>query len=485
MSTFVIHGCTVGCASIPLLVLLLVLGCGGASGTKTGPVGTTGAAGGSGTAGTGATVACAFTVSSELSAKIPTVGIVTWSTTLDGVQSARIDFGLAPSYGMTAPVDLSQASNPTLPTPPTLPTLPTLRTLLLGMKTSRLYHFRIAAVSAAGECRSDDYTIMTGPVANGLQKPAVTTSNGAALAGGFLVTGQHATTAGMSSAPAYILDADGDYVWWIAVTNDVSSARMSYDGTHMWINSVNVPSGTARVHRVTMDGLTDEDLSGQFTGQSHQLTVLPDETIAFYAYGANGCDDIKERAPNGTVRTIVNAQVALRTTGDCHVNNIQYSPPDDTLVFSDLNHNQVAKVKRSDGSTVWILNGTTATLTGASSTWVGGQHGLHVVDLTHILVFNNNINGTGGANALEFLLDPVARTAARIWSYAASPAITIQVMGDLQRLPNGNTVIAYSTKGALHEVSPAGAVLQTWLWPGGATFGYIEKRASLYGPPPR
>jgi hypothetical protein len=248
---------------------------------------------------------------------------------------------------------------------------------------------------------------------------------------------------------------------------------------------VNVPSGTARVHRVTMDGLTDEDLSNQFAGQSHQLTVLPDETIAFYAYGANGCDDIKERAPNGSVRTIVNAQVALRTTGDCHVNNIQYSPADDTLVFSDLNHNQVAKVNRSDGSTVWILNGTTATLTGASSTWVGGEHGLHLVDLTHILVFNNNVNGTGGANALEFLLDPAARTATRVWSYTATPAITIQVMGDVQRLPNGNTVIGYSTKGVLHEVSPAGAVLQTWLWPGGTTFGYIEKRASLYGPPPR
>ncbi len=476
MSTFVVHGCTVGCASIALLLVLLVLGCGGASGTKTGPVGTTGAAGdnnaagSAGTTGTGGSVACAFTVSSELSAKIPTVGIVTWSTTLDGVQSARIDFGLATSYGMTAPVDLQQASH---------------RTLLLGMKTSRLYHFRVTAVFAAGECRSDDYAIMTGPVANGLQKPTVTTSNGAALAGGFLVTGQHAINAGMSSAQAYILDADGDYVWWIGVTNDVSGARMSYDGTHMWINSVNVPRGTARVHRVTMDGLTDEDLSSQFTGQSHQLTVLPDETIAFYAYGANGCDDIKERAPDGTVRTIANAQVALRTTGDCHVNNIQYSRSDDALVFSDLNHNQVAKVKRSDGSTIWILNGTTATLAGASSTWVGGEHGLHLVDLTHILVFNNNINGTSGANALEFLLDPAAGTATRIWSYTASPVITIQVMGDLQRLPNGNTVIGYSTKGVLHEVSPGGAVLQTWLWPGGATFGYIEKRASLYGPPPR
>ena len=498
MSTFVVQVCT-GRASIRLLfVLLLLLGCGATSGTTTGPVGSTGSAGVTGAAGTGGaggspggggstgsagttgaggSVACTFTVASELSSKIPTVGVVTWSTTLAGVQSARIDFGLATSYGMTAPVDLSQADDPTSPTSLTL------RTLLLGMKTSRLYHFRITATAAAGECRSDDYTIMTGPIANGLQKPTVTTSNASALAGGFLVTGQHATNAGMSSAQAYILDADGDYVWWMAVTNDVSGARMSHDGTHMWINSVNVPSGTARVHRVGMDGLTDEDLSSQFTGQSHQLTVLPDETIAFYAYGSNGCDDIKERAPNGTVRTIVNAQVALRTTGDCHLNNIQYSQPDDTLVFSDLNHNQVAKVKRSDGSTVWILNGTTATLTGA--TWIGGEHGLHLVDLTHILLFNNNINGTGGSNALEFLLDPTARTVARIWSYTASPAINVQIMGDVQRLPNGNTVIGYSTKGALHEVSSSGTVLQTWLWPGGATFGYIEKRATLYGPPPK
>jgi len=258
---------------------------------------------------------------------------------------------------------------------------------------------------------------------------------------------------------------------------------MSYDGTHMWINSVNVPSGTARVHRVTMDGLTDEDLSSQFAGQSHQLTVLPDETIAFYAYGTNGCDDIKERAPGGAVRTIVNAQAALKTTGNCHLNNIQYAQPDDTLVFSDLDHNQVAKVKRSDGSTVWILNGDTATLTGA--TWTGGEHGLHLIDLTHILIFNNNSSGMRGANAIELLLDPAAKTAKEIWRYTANPAVIIQIMGDLQRMPNGNTVIGYSTKGVLHEVGGDGTLLQTWMWPGGATFGYIEKRATLYGPPPK
>src|SRR4051812_6684018 len=164
MRTFVVHGCKVGCASIRLLFVLLVLGCGGASGTTTGPVATTGTAGAAGTGGAGGStgsagttgaagsVACTFTVSSAPSPRIPTVGIVTWSTTLAGVQSARIDFGLETSYGMTAPVDLAQ---------------PSYRTLLLGMKSSRTYHYRITATNGSGSCQSPDYTIMTGPLANG------------------------------------------------------------------------------------------------------------------------------------------------------------------------------------------------------------------------------------------------------------------------------------------------------------------------------
>ena len=112
----------------------------------------------------------------------------------------------------------------------------------------------------------------------------------------------------------------------------------------MWINSANVPSGSAHVRRVAMDGSTNEDLSAQFTGANHQLTVLPDETVAFYGYGSNGCDDIKERSPSGTTKTIVNSRTAHGGTGACHINNIQYSPDDQTLVFSDLDNNVLTKV---------------------------------------------------------------------------------------------------------------------------------------------
>lgn len=461
-----------------------------AGGTSTGgaqgAAGTTGA-GGSGTGGSGAggtdggaAQTCTFTQSSSTSTKIATVGIVTWSTTLAGVQSARIDFGLSTSYGMSAPVDVAQ---------------PSYRTLLLGMKSSHMYHYRITATNGSGDCQSPDYTIMTGPLANGLVKPTVTTNNAAALAGGFLITGQYVQNAN-GTAPGYILDSDGDIVWWYNIEDYVTGVVMDYAGTHMWINNHPPNLADAKVHRVSMDGMTDEDLSSQMTELSHQLTVLPDETVVFYAAdsGSQGCSDIKERAPSGTVRTIVNSQTALGTTGECHVNDIQYSKQDDTLVFSDHIHCAVAKIKRSDGSVVWILNGQTKTFTGDS--WLGSEHGIQILGLDDFLIFNNNSRsvagttiaasmGTGdGSGALEIKLDLTAKTVTKIWSYKATgTTYQTDVMGDLQRMANGNLVIAFGGKGIIQEIKPDGTVLQEMRTT--TNFGYIQKRATLYGPPPR
>ena len=453
----------------------------GTTGTAgaTGTAGTTGTAGVTGAAGTGSSVACTITATSSVSPMIATVGIVTWSTTLSGVQSAKIDFGLTTSYGMTAPVDLTQ---------------PSYRTLLLGMKASRMYHYRITATNGSGQCQSDDLTIMTGPLANGLVKPMVTTNNAAALAGGFLITGQYVRNAN-GRGPAYILDNDGDYVWWYNIEDYVTGVMMNYAGTHMWINTHPPDLADAKIHRVTMDGLTDEDLSATMYKLSHQIAVLPDETIAFYASdgGPEGCDDIKERAPNGTIRTIVNSQRALGTTGFCHVNDIQYSQVDDTLVFSDHTHCAVAKVRRSDGTTVWVLNGATKTFTG--DFWPGSQHGIHVLGIDNFLIFNNNTRmvnnstvtpgGTGtGSRAIEIKLDLNAKTVTQIWSYMGmGNAYQTDVMGDLQRLHNGNLVIAFGGKGIIQEITATGTVLQELRTQ--TNFGYIQKRMSLYGPPPR
>jgi Arylsulfotransferase (ASST) len=461
------------------------VGGGAGSGGKGGSAAGGGGAGGGG--GTGGASTC-ITQSVKISPNIATVGIVTWSTTVSGLSSAHIDFGLDTSYGMTAPVDKPSASSNT--------------TLLLGMKQKRTYHYRITATGSSGDCSSDDHTIATGALPSGLPTITVTnTGDKSKQYGGFLVTGQYMSATGTSGSPAYILDADGDMVWAYNIgQSQVTCAKMSYDGTHMWINTANVGIGNkAYVHRVTMDGITDEDKSSTFAGMNHQLTVLPDETVAFYAYNdSTNCEDIKEYSPDGKVKTIVNSGTAMGGASACHLNNIQYAKDDDSLgnlVFSDLDNQVVVKVRRKDGSTVWVLNGgNKATLSGL--TWNGSQHGIHILGVDRLLVFNNNLRnipgsttsagGTGdGSVVLDIKLDLTNKTASKLWFYKASPGIQNDVMGDLQRLPNGNTVVAYSTKGVVQEVDAQGNLLSDWSFPLGAQFGYIEKRASLYGPPPR
>jgi Arylsulfotransferase (ASST) len=471
-------------------------GNGGSGGdTASGGNGSGGSTAAGGNTGTdaGPSVSCTFDVTANPSSKISTVGIVTWSTTLPSPTAAHIDFGIDASYGMTAPVDLTAGSY---------------RTLLLGMKPSATYHYRITATNAGGTCPSDDYTIATGPPPNGFSAPTVTTKNPSALYGGFLVTGQYsqAMIGGSSGAPAFIVDRDGTLVWWYTVSgSDATGAAMSYDGQYMWINNANVPNTTSRVHRVTMDGLEDTDFSSTFSGLSHQLTPLPDGSVAFYTYGSNGCDDIKIFPANGTPSTnavtIANAQAAHGGTGKCHVNNIQYSPSDDTLVFSDLDNNCLTKITKT-GSTVWVLNGGVpngpqSSFSNGALVWKGGEHGFTVLGSDDFVIFNNNSKvpagsmtgwmgaaGDGsGSMAIEVKLDLTAKTATQTWMYKTNPAIANDVLGDAQRLPNGNTVVDFATKATIQEVDKNGNLLQQITT--AKNFGYIEKRATLYGPPPR
>ena len=466
----------------------------GTGGNGTGGNGTGGKAGGSGTGtggtatggstGTGGTTtSCTITPTATKSTKIGTVGIVTFTTSATSPTEAHIDFGLDTNYGMTAPVTLSSTTSN--------------RTLLLGMKASKTYHYRISLTSSSGTCVGGDNTFATGALPNGSALPMLTitpTTKPAGLWGGFLVIGSYQGATNQS----FILDADGDFVWWYADGADGCGTRMSYDGQYMWINNGNVPatSGSTHVHRVTMDGMTDTDLSTPFANMSHQVTPLPDGSVAFYASGSNGCDDIKIFPANGTASstptTVVNARTAHGGTGACHVNNIEYSQADDTLVFSDLDNDCLTKVSKTTGATVWVLNGNTGGITSTftGDLWSGGEHGFHLLSLTDVLLFNNNDQGSS-SQALELTLDTSAKKSTKKWSYTPSTATKVMVLGDVQRMTtagpsgagNGNTIVDFGTGNKVHEVDASGTMLQEIKsqYP----FGFMEKRATLYGPPTR
>jgi len=262
------------------LSVVLLLGFGGCGAKAAGGRGVDGGTGGGavgGAAGTGGGAgaqAAAFTVQVQLASDVNpnapgTIGIVTWSVTVAPLASAHIEFGLDGSYGMTAPVDLSAAGY---------------RTLLLGMKPSRTYHFRIVASDGTATFTSGDYTVATGHPTSLVDVATFNVIDAAARQRGFVIA-SHRT----NSTVAFILDADGDVVWWFGGgPNGIARARMSDDGKNMWI-AIAGNTGAPLV-RVRMDGL--ETQSYPNVTAAHDITPVGGATMAYLDYGEGDCQSI-------------------------------------------------------------------------------------------------------------------------------------------------------------------------------------------------
>ncbi len=423
-----------------------------------------GGAGGStqATATTGGEGECVFSIDDELSPAVATVGIVSFSATNISIDKAEIEFTRAsggPTY--VAPVDLDE---------------PDYRTLLLGMKDESDYEYRI--ILNDGECTSPTRTITTGPLANSL--PTITKNRplAAAAAPGFMITSSGIGNIGDSGSLAYILDYEGDIVWWAKAPASCSRAKMDWEGKHMVMMMLNVRYSTnaGAVRRTSMDGLVVEERLSGLNGGHHDFTVTPGGNIVAIVH-QNNCSGIVERTPAGDITTIVSdVHEIYEPMGECHPNSIHYHPDDDSFTISDRNPDLFVKISR-EGEVLWQLGGGNPIASlHYQGTWAV-NHGHHVLPNGNFLFFNNGA-ARSESPVLEFeLTEPEATL---VWSYSSE--YSSPTLGDVQRLPNGNTLITYSNAGVIQEVDRDQRLVQQF---GTTSLGYVEHRPTLYGPPPR
>jgi hypothetical protein len=434
------------------LIVVAALGC---SQTPNGAVAT-----GVGGTGGGTGMACTITATSTFSDALANVAVVTWSTSLANLTSAEIDFGLASGGAtMVAPVDLTQASY---------------RTLLLGMKGNTSYTYRIVASNAEGSCTSDNYAITTGPVSN---SPAITATimDASAHDRGFIVT-----STGISGNTAFIIDPDGNVVWTASGPKLPSRVHMSWDGTHMYMMSLNVTNtGAGDVQSVAMDGTGTTSFAG-LEASHHDLTAIPGgfTTLIWNTTTKDApCSLIEYAEGTGAINTVVADLGTLYNSYSFHPNSIHYYPADDTYTVGDRNPSLFVKITRA-GELIWQFGGSnpkdpTKFFTNVPA-W-SFNHGHQLLADGTFLFFNNALN-----EAWAYKLDTTTMTATQILGYTATGAVS-SILGDVQRLPNGNYLVTFSTSGVIQEITPSGTLVAQFT---SQAFGYAEFRESLYGPPP-
>ncbi|HEY6930809.1 MAG TPA: arylsulfotransferase family protein [Thermoanaerobaculia bacterium] len=103
--------------------------------------------------------------------------------------------------------------------------------------------------------------------------------------------------------------------------------------------------------------------------------------------------------------------------------------------------NTVAVVDAESGQVVWALNGQ----------WYG-QHSARLSAKAHLLLFDNLGSMRRASRVLE--IDPL--TQELLWSYGAreGQSLISEIIGFVERLPRGNTLIAETNYGRVIEVTP-------------------------------
>ncbi len=413
---------------------------------------------------------CTFDISGSLSSVIPTVGVVDWSTDLAGLTEARIEFL----------VDEPQAGEVNIGSGgPISPMEP--QALLLGLKPSRSYTYRIVVGAGETECSSADQKLVTAadpeaPVFGGaLGRPEE-------LANGFVLACLY------GGDDAVILDADNDVVWHFPAFGRCARAHMDWDGRYMWMMAANTTFGSSdlgSMKRVRMDGSGEEPIAGLEWGH-HDFAVLPDGATAHLLGDERKTADrasyLVERSRDGEFTTLarLDADTYFGIATEYHANAVRYHAHDDSLTVSDLWVPGIVKFNRQ-GQVQWQV-GTHcegALASQCATAPLSGNHGHQLLDNGNLLYFTSTSVGSG-VHEYRLSLESGVFTATLEWSRAGD-ALSV-ILGDVQRLPNGNTLLTYSSSGEIHELNPAHEILRK-VSIRSNQFGYSSFRETLYGAP--
>ena len=144
-----------------------------------------------------------------------------------------------------------------------------------------------------------------------------------------------------------------------------------------------------------------------------------------------------------------------------HMNSVDIDD-DGHIILSSKRLSEVTKIDRQTGEIIWRLGGANNEFTFVNDPLDGfyNQHSVRVLGNGHYTIFDNGcLHNPQVTRALEYEIDTDNMTATLVWSFVETPPTYAFHMGNVQRLPNGNTFINWAVQNLpkAMEVRPDGS----------------------------
>jgi len=284
-----------------------------------------------------------------------------------------------------------------------------------------------------------------------------------------------------------VVDREGRVVWALEVPafRGAMQSQPSYDHSTLLIDhgsfwAIFDGGEASQVIRVKIDGTVLQTYDTP--GLHHPFTEIADGSIVWSAIDG-GNETLEKLTPAGEQQRIASCHALLGSYGDkgyCGSNTIRWRESTDSFLYSLYSHDTVFEVDHATGQALrsfghhddaWDFDPP------SSAFW--WQHGGHYTEAGTLITSSYRADEDDELVVREYELDEQTRTLTEIWSFGEGQGIHAETMGEVHRLPGGNTLHNYGSGARLREVTPEGEVVWDLNWDGLDADGELGRSTPL------